>query len=504
MLAFGVRNRLVHHGHIRRRRYRLAVNATAAAALASIVFVVALAALTSEPSRRLAADVDANIDNGPHANAFWGVYIRDLESGTVLYERNADRPLMPASNQKLLTVATALHTLGSDYSYRTPLLFAGAIQGGVMRGDLVVVGSGDPTFGSRSNAANAPDPLDVWVETIADLGVIRIEGRIIGDDNVLDDESYGDGWDVAHIGRYGFAAPIGGIVYRDNVVEVAVEGYQSGRAPRILDEPPGYLLITNEVQTSASRWSRQLNVARPLGTESLRLGGLVSRRFRGNLEIPVSDPTRFVLSVFRDRLQSAGIEVVSALVDIDDLAETPRFVAPDTLHVFESEPLGAILKRINKESDNLFAESVFRTFGWGGSSSGGERRVKSLLENLGIDDTGLSVRDGSGLSRKDLVTPRILGDLLYEMRSHPEANAFTNSLAQSGEQQTTLERRLSSYNVWAKTGSLEFVRSLSGYIRTQDDRMLAFTILVNNYPTSSSRVRLAIDEVVSAVANSTG
>src|SRR5690606_28385028 len=116
--------------------------------------------------------------------------------------------------------------------------------------------------------------------------------------------------------------------------------------------------------------------------------------------IPVTDPTRFVLSVFRDRLQSAGIEVVSELVDIDDLPEAPR--AADTLHVFESDRLGVILKQINKESDNLFAESVFRTFAWGGSANGGERRVKSLLDDLGIDDTGLSVRDGSGLSRKDL------------------------------------------------------------------------------------------------------
>lgn len=480
-------------------------NRTAATAvLASLALVVALSALTSEPARRLGADLDAIIENGPHANAFWGVYIRDIESGTVLYERNADRPLIPASNQKLLTTATALQTLGSDYRYHTPLLFAGVVQDGVMKGDLVIVGSGDPTFGSRSLGQDAEDPLEVWAETIAAMGVTRIEGRIIGDDNVADNEAYGDGWDVSHIGRYGFAAPVGGIVYRDNIVEVEVEGYRPGSPPRVIDEPTGYLLIANDVRTSSSRWSRRLDVARPLGTETLNLSGLVSRRFRGDLEIPVADPTRFVLSVFRDRLQSAGIEVESELVDVDYLPEVPRFVAADTVHVVESPPLGEILKHINKESDNLYAESVFRTFAWGGSANGGERRVKSLLEELGIDDTGLSVRDGSGLSRKDMVTPRILGELLFAMRAHPEADAFFNSLAESGEQQSTLERRLASYDVWAKTGSLEFVRSLSGYIRTQDDRTLAFTILVNNYPTSSSRVRLAVDEVVSAIANSTG
>lgn len=475
--------------------------AVLAAALAGLVLVTAT---TEEPAHRLTVDLDAIIDNGAHANAFWGVYVRDINSGTVLYERNADRPLVPASNQKLLTTATALLTLGSDFQYRTPLLFSGSTSDTVWTGDFVIEGSGDPTFGSRSLGPDHVDPFETWASELATRGVKRIEGRIIGDDNVVDDDTYGDGWDVSHIGRYGFAAPVGGLSYRDNIVHVEVAGYRSGRPPRVDAEPSGYLLISNDVSTNASRWSRRLNVHRPIGTESVQLSGLVSRRFRGNLDIPVTDPTRFAVESFANRLRAAGIDVQAEIVDVDDLRSAPKYGAFDTVAVYVSDPMSTILEHVNKESDNLYAELVFRTFAWGGSSRGGERRVKSALTELGIDDTGISVRDGSGLSRKDLVSPRIVGDLLFEMYRRPEREAFLSSLARGGEQETTLERRLSSYNVWAKTGSLEFVRSLSGYIRTEDNRMLAFTILVNNYPTSSSRVRLAIDQVVSALANSNG
>lgn len=475
-------------------------------ALAIVVAILALtlSALKSDPRHQVSTDLDAIIDNGPHANAFWGVYVRDLGSGRVLYERNADTPLVPASNQKLVTAAAALIALGADFRFETPLLHSGEIVDGTLKGDLIIAGSGDPTFGSRANAFSARDPFDVWTDALRSLGVSRIEGRIIGDDNVLDDDAYADGWDINHIGRYGFAAPVGGLIYRDNIVNVVVDAHTAGRPPRVTSEPDGYLEIDNRVQTSSRRWSRRLDVNRPFATERLALNGLVSTRFRTKLDVPVSDPTRFALETFRMRLEASGIEVTSNLVDVDDLADVPRYRSVDTLGVVRSEPLATILERINKESDNLYADAVFRAFGWGGSASGGERRVRSTFEELGIDPTGLSVRDGSGLSRKDLITPRQLGELLVLMRQHSEGAAFSRSLAQGGEQQTTLERRLSSYDVWAKTGSLEYVRTLSGYIRTRDDRMLAFTILVNNYPTSSARVRRAIDEIVSALANSTG
>ena len=253
---------------------------------ACVALAVGLSAHSGEPAHELAIDLDGIIETGPHANAFWGVYVRDLESGTVLYERNANRPLIPASNQKLLTAATALMTLGPDFKYRTPLLFEGRIEDSVLTGDLVIEGSGDPTFGSRTNDGVREDPFDTWVAALQQRGVKKIEGRIIGNDDIFDDDAFGDGWDVSHIGRYGFAAPSGGISYRDNIVRVEIAGYRSGRAPRVEAEPDGYLHIANDVRTNSSRWSRRLDVERPFGTESIQLSGLVSRRFRGSLEIP--------------------------------------------------------------------------------------------------------------------------------------------------------------------------------------------------------------------------
>jgi D-alanyl-D-alanine carboxypeptidase/D-alanyl-D-alanine-endopeptidase (penicillin-binding protein 4) len=444
--------------------------------------------------------LDAIIQQGDAEAAFWGIYVQDLTTGRVIYERNADKTFVPASTQKLITAAVALDALSSSYRYQTTLHFAGTVDGAVMRGDLILEGSGDPTFGSVD--VEGEDPLRSWARQLAEMGVQRIEGRIIGDDDVFDDDPYAKGWDIDYVTNQAsrkLGISTSGLSYHDNVVELQVRATRVGAAPAVKDTPPGYLDIVNRATTNARRRGRAIRTDRMVGSEAVVVGGSVPRTYRGTVFVPVADPTAFTLHAFRAYLKEAGIEVEAGLVDVDDLPGGVDYSEAKPLLVHLSQPLSRILEVLNKESNNFYAEQIFRTFSWGGAADGGERRVKAFLSQAGVPVDGLSVRDGSGLSRKDMITPEAMGQLLSVMYTHPEHTTFLASLAQGGERESTLRHRLQTVPVQAKTGSLEYVRALCGYTVTSDGRPIAFVLFANNYSVPSYRITRAIDALVTAM-----
>ena len=433
--------------------------------------------------------------------AFWGIAVYDVDAERMLYSRNAEQSFLPASNQKVITSAAALDVLGSTHRYETTLHYEGSAKGTVMRGDLILDGSGDPTFGSSQ--VRGEDPLKAWAQRLADMGVERIEGRLIGDDNAFDDQPYPEGWTVDYItdqkGRH-MGNSAGGLVYRDNVVPVIVRATRPGARPSVRVQPENVVSIDNRATTS-SRWrGNTLQVTRTFSTNELVLTGSVARSYNGTLAVPVSDPTTFVLRSFERRLQEAGIETNLELVDIDALDEKPDRGSP--LFVEFSRPLAEIAAVMNKESNNFYAEQVFRSYGWGGSAKGAARRTKSFLREADINTRQVLIHDGSGLSRKDLITPQAMVKLLAHMTEHEEREAFLASLPRGGERNTTLDYRLSRTDVQAKTGSLEFVRGLSGYTKRPNGNRVAFALFANNYTGPSYQISRTIDDIVRAVASS--
>jgi len=448
----------------------------------------------------LSDEIDDLLQRWNVDEAFWGIAVYDLDAGEMMYSRNAEHSFLPASNQKLITTATALDVLGSTHRYETVLHFNGSAEGAVMTGDLTLEGSGDPTLGSLEVRSN--DPLRAWSERLAEMGIERIEGRLIGDDDAFDDQPYPEGWTVNYItnqkGRYiGHSA--GGLSYRDNVVPVTVRATQPGSPPQVDLRPEGVVAIDNRAVTS-SRWrGSTLQIQRTFSTNELVLTGSVARSYDGSIAVPVSDPTAFTLSIFEDRLQAAGIETDLERVDVDDLEERPQRGEP--LFVEYSQPLAEITSIMNKESNNFYAEQVFRSYGWGGSARGAGRRSESFLQRAGIDTRKLLIKDGSGLSRKDLLTPQAVVSLLDHMIDHEEREAFLASLPRGGEPNTTLDYRLSQVPVQAKTGSLQFVRALSGYTERPNGNRVAFAVFANNYTGPSYRISRTIDDIVRAVAS---
>lgn len=467
------------------------------------VGVLALALVVSAvsiPSPPLSDEIQDLLSRWQVDDAFWGIAVYDLDEERMLYSRNVEQAFLPASNQKLITSAAALDILGSTHRYETVLHYNGSTEGAVMRGDLILDGSGDPTFGSSEVPGD--DPLKAWSEQLAQMGVERIEGRLIGDDNVFDDQPYPDGWSVNYItnqkGRH-MGNSAGGLVYRDNVVPVRVSATQPGRPPSVEVQPKTVVSVDNRAVTS-SRWrGNTLQVNRTFSTNELVLTGSVARSYSGTIAVPVSNPTSLVLRSFERRLQDAGIETDLELIDIDDLEDPPNQNSP--LFVEYSRPLAEIVTVLNKESNNFYAEQVFRSFGWGGSVKGAARRVKSFLQEADINTQKLLIRDGSGLSRKDLITPRAMVKLLAHMDEHDERDAFLASLPGGGERNTTLEHRLHRSDVQAKTGSLEFVRALSGYAERPNGNRVAFALFANNHTGPSYQISRTIDDIVRAVTS---
>ncbi|MEX0600125.1 MAG: D-alanyl-D-alanine carboxypeptidase/D-alanyl-D-alanine-endopeptidase [Rhodothermales bacterium] len=466
--------------------------------------ILIVAAILALPAGTASGQRGASIDellSGPAAQpAFWGVYVYDLTTEAPYYSHGAQNGYLPASNQKILTSAAALDALGSNHRYRTVLYLDGNLDGSTLRGDLVIRGAGDPTFGSKD--APGPDPLRDWARRLADMGVTRFEGRIVGDDNVFDDRPYSEGWDIDYVtseASQWVGASIGGLAYSDNVVDVRITARSPGTAPQIRRQPDGFLQIRNQITTASRTRGIGVTTRRDFGSEQLFLEGSIPRTYDGTIVVPVTNPTAFAVESFARYLSEAGIEVAAGAYDIDDL-DGFTYATDTPLFVYVSPTMDEILRIVNKESNNFYAEQVFRSIGWGGSAAAAENRVKQLLQRAGASTRAVAIRDGSGLSRKNMVTPEAMGRLLAYMYEHPERDAFFDSLARGGEAGSTLRYRLHNVSVQAKTGSLEFVRALSGYVTAPDGRTFAFSILVNNYSGPSYQITQTIDRIVMELA----
>ena len=449
----------------------------------------------------LQSRIDRIINEDGVQAAFWGIYVQDVESGDVLYSHDGRKTFIPASNQKLFVSATALDALGSTYRYRTALYFDGTVRDDVLEGDLILRGSGDPTFGSVF--AEGGDPLRLWARRLAEMGVSRIEGRIVGDDDVFDDEPYAEGWDIDYVTNQAsrlLGVSTNGLAYNDNVVELRIRASAEGTPPDIETSPPGYLDVRNRMTTRGRQRGIAVSSSRVLGGEAISLEGSIPRSYAGTLVIPVTNPTALALQSFSHYLREYGIEVEANGIDIDDITDY-EYSRESPVFVHISPPLIQILSIVNKESNNFYAEQIFRTFSYGGSARGGERRIKDLLRAAGAATEPISIRDGSGLSRKNFVTPESTANLLAYMHSHHERDAFFESLARGGEQQSTLRHRLHNVPIFAKTGSLEFVRALSGYARTSTGKTIAFAIFANNYTSPSYRITQSIDRIAMELAS---
>jgi D-alanyl-D-alanine carboxypeptidase/D-alanyl-D-alanine-endopeptidase (penicillin-binding protein 4) len=450
------------------------------------------------------------------AGARIGVLVRDLSSGAIVCGHDADHGFMTASNMKLVSSATALVTLGPDFRYRTTLVGTGPVVDGVLDGDLVLVGSGDPTFGGRTEN----DALDVLrrmvARAVADHGLRAIRGDILGDDDCHPDEVMGEGWAWNYQGD-AYAAQVSGLCFAENIARVTVAAGGAAGAPTVSVDPavPGFFAIENLATTVPAGTRPTLSAVRLRATNRIQVRGSTPEGTGPwSTRISVENPTLFAARALHHVLAEAGIEVTGQPIDRDERPARPeRYGDEQILASHESATLADILVTLNKVSQNLYAEQVIRTasrVALGDASMGSaSAHAKATLTALGVDPDGMRIADGSGLTRLDLVRPRQFVDLLAGMWNHESRDAFVTTLPVAGVDGTIGKRfaeTAASGRVLAKTGTISAVAALSGYVLRRDAEAapLCFSILMNNFTSRSADARAAMDRFVLALVESLG
>ena len=462
-------------------------------------------------SSDLRASVDRLLDAPQFENATWGVKVVNLLSGEVLYERNARKSFVPASNMKLYTSAAALNQLGPGFTYETRLYAFGSVVDSVLHGHLVVRGSGDPTIGGRYNDGDLTATFRDWADSLRDHGIARINGGIVGDDDVFDDVGLGVGWNWDDE-TYWYSAEVGGLVFNDNCVDVTITGTSPGRAGEVTWAPgmTDYVDVVNATLTIHPDSSIEEGYERERASNRIRLYSGVPAGRDDRESITVANPTRYFVHVLRSTLVSKGVPVSGNVVDVDDAPLRPDYSSSGAMIVarYVSPPLSEIAAVINKPSHNLWAEQLLKTLGLSGppdtlngvplpvvgTAERGVEFAMSTFAAAGVDTSRFRMADGSGLSRMNLITPEMNTNLLRFMWTHPDTSvsgAFLRSLPVGGVDGTIddlVEEGPAVGNLRAKTGSLTAVRNLSGYIRSGAGTPLAFALLCNNFTVKTKEV----------------
>ncbi|HEX2271271.1 MAG TPA: D-alanyl-D-alanine carboxypeptidase/D-alanyl-D-alanine-endopeptidase [Pyrinomonadaceae bacterium] len=456
------------------------------------------------------------------AAATIGVKVTSLDTGKVLFEENAAKLLRPASNMKLYTVAAALDKLTPDYRFVTSVYAATRPDSsGVVRGDLTILGRGDPTFAARFNNGDYFKAIDNLAARIVSTGVKRIEGDLVGDETYFIGPKYGSGWEWEDLTWY-YGAEISPLTVNDNALDLFIKpGPAVGQPALITTGPPDPLLtIVNKVTTGAKGEQRQLNIHRGLGENTVTIVGSIPLEDRGYTGgIGISHPGLLFVYLLRTSLAQKGVTITgkSRTTGIINQPATPA-TAPSGYEIaaIESQPFSVIAAQTLKPSQNLYTELILRTLGKvtpppptmpplrQTSEELGIEAVRSFLKTIGIQADALVLNDGSGLSRSDLITADATVQLLTFMNKHRYADVFRAALPIAGVDGTLRNRMkgtVAENNVRAKTGSLSSAASLGGYVTTAAGEKLAFAVIVNNYPSGVEPRSMCIDPIAVLLAS---
>jgi D-alanyl-D-alanine carboxypeptidase/D-alanyl-D-alanine-endopeptidase (penicillin-binding protein 4) len=417
----------------------------------------------------------------------WGVVAWSIDRGVPLISINADEVFIPASNNKVFTSIWALDRLGPDYRFPTDLLIDGPVENGVLRGNVVIRGSGDPAFGYPEYEDDPMAPLRVMAQRLRQLGVRAVEGGVIGDPSVFDTVLVGPRWPRDTGGGAAYYAPrVSGLPFQRNLIWVELETAGGGKPQVRLDPAVDVIPVVNEARRGGGRgWA-----VRRADEDTIRVKGSVSGRGPHRYGVGVSEPALLTAGALKQALVEAGIQVRGPA----RVAETPEDAR--LVHRHLSIPLGAMIPQLNQESDNFFAEHLWkaaahRAVGVGSYAQGGAASALHFIRRAGVPAGQLFQFDGSGLSELNRASPNALVRALVYAHQRPYSELFHRSLAVAAAPDGTMRRLFrgtaAADNLHAKTGYINDVRTLSGYVRAKNGELIAFSFLYNGRNTSGAR-----------------
>lgn len=507
--------------------------------LACLSWAAELPATSAKAHVSLKKQIERLLSQPDLARGFWGIEITSLGNGKVLYSLNSDKLFTPASNTKLFTTAAALSLIGPDYKFHTTVETNGSLDKyGRLTGDLILIGRGDPNLSGRElpysmRTQRDTDPVRV-LERLADelvqKGVKYVDGDVIADDSYFAFERYGEGWSQDDL-VWPDGAPVSALTINDNVVFVNIlPGARAGDKAFVSVTPfADYYTLDNRLITTPAGSGRKIYINREPGSLTLTLWGTMPMDDSGvNEGLAIEDPAEFAATLFRHLLAMRGITVYGRQrTHHTQLASLSTFTTvvvasgrggdehsltapagPLVLGEYESAPLREDIEVINKVSQNLHAEILLRLLGrekgTGGTVQGGIEVLRGFLNNAGISSDDCVFYDGSGLSRQNLVTPHAVVELLRYAYGQPWGKEFHDSLPVAGTDGSLADRFKDlnpAAHVYAKTGSLGGVKTLSGYAVTAKGQNLAFSILSNNFTLPAHRINDVIDSIIELAVN---
>jgi D-alanyl-D-alanine carboxypeptidase/D-alanyl-D-alanine-endopeptidase (penicillin-binding protein 4) len=472
---------------------------------------VQLAVAASTNLSGLRAALAAHLEQERFAAATWGVKIISLDSGLTIFERDAHKLLKPASNAKLFTGALALDCLGPDYRIRTSLYSAARPEkSGTLRGDLIVYGRGDPSFAERFNNGDYSRILQPMVEAIAASGIKQVKGDLVGDESYFRGPPFGTQWTWDDLQHY-YGAESSALTVQDNVVDLIFQpGSRVGLPCRILTLPEtDYLSFRNRMLTMENGTRRRVSIYRPVGENVVHVSGWMPLNGSNHLDaVSVHRPALWFVTLLKEALAKRGILVKGKLRTADWLEREAKPIDRGMLvelGAASSPPLSEIVTKMMKPSQNLYAQLLLLQVGarnaqtnapWQSTEDAGLAELARFLDQAGIDRKSVLLEEGSGLSRGALVTPDAIVALLKFMAGHRHADRFRESLPIAGVDGTLrnrMKRTPAAGNVRAKTGTLRYVNTLSGYVTTKSGERLVFSLMLNNY--DGEEARAALDDM---------
>ncbi len=412
-------------------------------------------AIPARPHGReaLGARINALIDVPAFRTAEWAILAIDPGTGDTMYAHNSALLMVPASNMKIITSSIALSQLGPNFRFTTTFAAHGRIAGGVLDGDLVVTGRGDPTLSDRMRGS-ARAAMDSLADSLVVRGIRSITGHIYSGADNFPGPHVGEGWDWDDL-TTSDGAGVDELLFNEGMSRVVVV----------------YGSANDSTVKSA----------------------------------PANDPTQDYLRELERALQSRGVRTA---LGVGESVVPNDGTSLDTIFVSHSRPLREILPFFLKPSQNQMGEVFMRTIGLErtgvGTPDSGIAVAKRQLTAWGIPRDGYELHDGSGMARADLISPETIVRILQRMTERPDFDVFYNALPIAAVD-GTIGRRMANTpaanNVRAKTGSLHWVRSLSGYVTDADGRRLIFSILANKWTTPASSVTTTADSIAAALAS---
>ncbi len=454
----------------------------------------------------LKAQIDAILDDARLDGAITGVSIRKAADGTLLYSHDGDIRVHPASNQKILTGVSALRTLGADYRFATEVRTDGNLKGKVLQGNLYLKGKGDPTL--------MKEDLDAFAQELKEKGIDKIKGNLIGDDSWFDAVRLSTdlNWDDE---PYYTAAQISALTLSPNddydagtVIIDVHPGKKAGDKPVVkLTPETDYVTIKNKAETVEKNGSRSISIERAHGSNEIIITGTIPvDASRSRVWRSVWEPTGYAVDVFRKSLEKEGIQLIGkSKATVGVTPEDATLLAKQ-----QSMPLEELLIPFMKLSNNGHGEVLAKTMGKAvhgeGSWEKGIQVMEDTLASYGLNMDTILLRDGAGMSHKNLIPANELSKLLYEIQAEDWYPLFESVLPVAGNPERmvggTLRYRMTEApakgNVKAKTGSLTGVNTLSGYVTSKDGEKLIFSIMMNNYIKGS--MTQIQDEIATALA----